>query len=146
MEFLMALLFGVLLASAIYLLLARSLVRAIIGLLLLGNAANIAIIAAGRVLGTTPPLVQAGASALAADASNPLPQALVLTAIVISFGLTAFVMVLTWAVWRAKGTLDSEALRVAEPPGLPNVDPQAAAAAEPTGPDAHQHALKPGAA
>jgi multisubunit Na+/H+ antiporter MnhC subunit len=146
MELLLALLFGVLLASAIYLLLARSLARAIIGLLLLGNAANIAIIASGRVLGTAPPLVQAGASALVEDASNPLPQALVLTAIVISFGLTAFVMVLAWAVWRAKGTLDSETLRVAEPPGLPTADSQAAAAAEPTGADAHQSALKPGAA
>lgn len=146
MEFLLALLFGVLLASAIYLLLARSLARVIIGLLLLGNAANIAIIASGRVLGTAPPLVAAGASALVEDASNPLPQALVLTAIVISFGLTAFIMVLTWAVWRAKGTLDSEALRVAEPPGLPTPDSQAAAAAEPAGADAHQPAFKPGAA
>jgi len=146
MEFLLALLFGVLLASAIYLLLARSLARVIIGLLLLGNAANIAIIASGRILGTAPPLVQAGASALVEDASNPLPQALVLTAIVISFGLTAFIMVLAWAVWRAKGTLDSEALRVAEPPGLPTTDSQTAAAAEPSGTDAHQPALKPGAA
>ncbi|MCU0888445.1 MAG: NADH-quinone oxidoreductase subunit K [Rubritepida sp.] len=131
MEILLALLFGVLLAAAIYLLLARSLPRIILGLLLLGNAANIAILAAGRVRGTAPPLVTPGAEALAAGAANPLPQALVLTAIVISFGLTAFVIVLAWATWRAEHTLDGEALRRAEPPGLPTPDIRAAADAEP---------------
>jgi len=130
LEFLLAALFGVLLASALYLLMARSLARAILGLLLLGNAANIAILASGRVLGFGPPLVPGDADALLATASNPLPQALVLTAIVISFGLTAFVMVLSWAVWRGKGTLDAEALRVAEPRGLPMADARDAAAAE----------------
>jgi multicomponent Na+:H+ antiporter subunit C len=131
METLLALLFGALLAAACYLLLARSLPRMILGLLLLGNAANLALMAAGRVLGTAPPLVERGATALAAGASNPLPQALVLTAIVISFGLTAFVMVLAWAVWRGEATLDAEALRRAEPAGLPTTDAKAAAAAEP---------------
>jgi multisubunit Na+/H+ antiporter MnhC subunit len=131
MSYLLPLLFGLLLGAAVYLLLARSLPRMILGLLLLGNAANLAIIAAGRVLGTAPPLVERGAQALAADASNPLPQALVLTAIVISFGLTAFVMVLAWSTWRSEGTLDAEALRRAEPVGLPSTDSIAAAAAEP---------------
>lgn len=130
MEILLALLFGVLLAAAIYLLLARSLPRVILGLLLLGNAANLAILASGRVLGTAPPLVVPGAQALAAGAANPLPQALVLTAIVISFGLTAFVMVLAWSVWRGDATLDAEALRTAEPPGLPAADGTEAEAAE----------------
>ncbi|MCS6892392.1 MAG: NADH-quinone oxidoreductase subunit K [Rhodovarius sp.] len=131
MEILLALLFGVLLAAAVYLLLARSVLRIIIGLLLLSNAANIAIIGAGRVLGTAPPLVAPGAEALAASASNPLPQALVLTAIVISFGLTAFFLVLAYAIWRSEATLDGEALRLAEPPLLPSTDPALAAQAEP---------------
>jgi multisubunit Na+/H+ antiporter MnhC subunit len=130
MEILLALLFGVLLAAAVHLLLARSLPRMIIGLMLLGNAANLGIIAAGRVLGTAPPLIESGGRVLAAGASNPLPQALVLTAIVISFGLTAFVMVLAWATWRSEATLDAEAMRRAEPPGLPTTDKQAAATAE----------------
>lgn len=131
MEILLALLFGVLLAGAVHLLLARSLPRVILGLLLLGNAANIAILAGGRVLGTAPPLVSPGAQALAAGAANPLPQALVLTAIVISFGLTAFVMVLAWAVWKGEAVVDAEALRSAEPPALPSTDPAEAAEAEP---------------
>jgi multicomponent Na+:H+ antiporter subunit C len=131
MEVLLALLFGVLLAAAVHLMLARSLPRVILGLLLLGNAANLAILASGRVLGTAPPLVAPGAQALAAGAANPLPQALVLTAIVISFGLTAYVMVLAWAVWRGEETVDAEALRAAEPMGLPTPDAAQAAAAEP---------------
>ncbi len=146
MEILLALLFGVLFATAVYLILARSLVRIIIGLLLLGNAANIAIITGGRVLGTTPPLVESGAQVLAQTASNPLPQALVLTAIVIAFGLTAFIMVLTWAAWRAQGTLDSEAMRMAEPLALPSTDPVAAAAAEPPPEPRPQALTQPGAA
>jgi multicomponent Na+:H+ antiporter subunit C len=129
MEVLLALLFGIVLAAAVFLLLARSLPRIVIGLLLLGNAANIAILTGGRVLGTAPPLVPSGSSALLADASNPLPQALVLTAIVISFGLTAFTTVLVWAAFRAGGTLDPDAMRLAEPPGLPAADAAEAAAA-----------------
>jgi multisubunit Na+/H+ antiporter MnhC subunit len=131
MEILLALLFGVLLSAAVYLLLARSLPRVILGLMLLGNAANLAILASGRVLGTTPPLVAPGAEALAAGAANPLPQALVLTAIVISFGLVAYVMVLAWSVYRGEEIVDAEALRMAEPMGLPAADAAQAAAAEP---------------
>lgn len=116
METLLALLFGVLLAAACYLLLARSLPRMILGLLLLGNAANIAIIASGRVLGTAPPLVERGAQALAAGASNPLPQALVLTAIVIGFGLAAFALVLVKRAHAEFGTVSAEEMHEAEPP------------------------------
>lgn len=131
MHLLLAILFGVLLGAAVWLLLARSLPRMILGLLLLGNAANLAIFAGGRVLGTAPPLVAPGAQALAAGTANPLPQALVLTAIVISLGLMAFALVLAWATHQATGALDAETLREAEPPGLPATDPIAAAAAEP---------------
>lgn len=131
MEALLALAFGALLAGGTYLLLARTLLRVAVGLLLLGNAANLAIFAAGRVLGRAPPVVEPGAAALAEGAANPLPQALVLTAIVISFGLTAFTLVLVHAAHRAYGTVDPDALREAEPPGLPAPDAAAAAAAEP---------------
>ncbi|WP_135468850.1 NADH-quinone oxidoreductase subunit K [Crenalkalicoccus roseus] len=131
MEALLALLFGVLLGVAVWLMLARSLPRVVLGLLMLGNAANLAILASGRVLGTVPPLIERGASAVAPGAANPLPQALVLTAIVIAFGLMAYILVLTWAAYSAYGTTDAEALREAEPPGLPAPSPEAAAAAEP---------------
>ena len=130
MEPLLALLFGVLLGASVYLMLSRSLIRVVIGLIVLGNAANLSIFASGRILGFSPPLVPDGAQALLEGAANPLPQALVLTAIVISFGLTAFVLVLAWASYRSLRTLDSEEMRIAEPPGLPAPTPEAAAAIE----------------
>jgi multisubunit Na+/H+ antiporter MnhC subunit len=130
MEPLLALLFGVLLGAAVYLMLSRSLIRVVIGLIVLGNAANLGIFAAGRILGFSPPLVPAGMDVLPPGSANPLPQALVLTAIVISFGLTAFILVLAWASYRSLRTLDSEEMRLAEPPGLPAPTPEAAAAIE----------------
>lgn len=130
MEPLLALTFGVLLGASVYLMLSKSLIRVILGLIVLGNAANLSIFTAGRIFGTSPPLVPDGATALLDGAANPLPQALVLTAIVISFGLTAFVLVLAWAVnWQLR-TLDTSEMRLAEPPGLPAPTPEEAAAAE----------------
>ena len=94
MEILLAAAIGVLVAAAAYLLLARDLPRALLGFVLLGTAANLTIFAAGRIGTMTPPLVEYGAQALAAEAANPLPQALVLTAIVIGFAMTAFIIML----------------------------------------------------
>lgn len=130
MEPLLALLFGVLLGASVYLMLSKSLIRVIIGLIVLGNAANLSIFTAGRIFGTAPPLVPDGATALLDGAANPLPQALVLTAIVISFGLTAFVLVLAWAANGQLRTLDTSRMRLAEPPGLPAQTADEAAAAE----------------
>lgn len=117
MTILLPALFGVLVAAAVYLLLSRHAVRLLLGLIVLGNAANLAIFAAGRVDGTAPPLVAAGADALAAGAANPLPQALILTAIVISFGMVVFALALAWRTIVATGTADVDAMRVAEPVG-----------------------------
>jgi multisubunit Na+/H+ antiporter MnhC subunit len=131
MEPLLSITFGVLLGASVYLMLSRSLVRVILGLIVLGNAANLSIFTAGRIFGTAPPLVPEGATALLDGAANPLPQALVLTAIVISFGLTAFVLVLAWATNATIRTVDVEQMRLAEPPALPAPTAEAAAAAEP---------------
>lgn len=114
METLYALSFGALLAAALYLLMSRQLLRMVLGLLLLGNAVNLAIFVAGRLSSNTPPLVPEGSLAIATSA-NPLPQALILTAIVISFSLVAFTVVLFERAHRALGTLDPDAMREAEP-------------------------------
>ncbi len=132
MEPLLSITFGVLLGASVYLMLSRSLVRVILGLIVLGNAANLSIFTAGRIFGIAPPLVPEGAAALLDGAANPLPQALVLTAIVISFGLTAFVLVLAWATNATLRTVDVEQMRLAEPPALPAPTAEAAAAAEPS--------------
>lgn len=117
METLYALSFGALLAAALYLLMSRHLLRMVLGLLLLGNAVNLAIFASGRLTSTWPPLVPEGMSGLEVSA-NPLPQALILTAIVISFSLVAFSAVLFERAHRAMGTVDPDAMREAEPPAV----------------------------
>jgi multicomponent Na+:H+ antiporter subunit C len=102
-------------AAGIYLALSRDLFRCVVGLAILGSAANLAVFAAGRIGPLAPPLVETGAAALPAGAANPLPQALVLTAIVISFALLCFSLVLAAAVARRTGQEDTDRLRAAEP-------------------------------
>lgn len=119
METPLALAIGVLVAAAAYLLLARDLPRVLLGFVLLGNAANLSIFAAGRIGTMTPPLVEYGTTALAAGAANPLPQALVLTAIVIGFGLAAFALVLVMRAHAEFGSVYAEDMDAAEAPGKP---------------------------
>lgn len=114
MEPLFVLAFGVMMAVAAYLLMSRNLLRLLLGLLVLGNAVNLSIFIAGRMGSSTPPLVPEGELTLALSA-NPLPQALILTAIVISFALVAFAAVLFHRAHESLGTLDVDAMREAEP-------------------------------
>jgi multicomponent Na+:H+ antiporter subunit C len=106
METLLAFMVGALFACGIYLILRRSLLRILFGIILLSNAVNLCIFLAGRVLlPASPPLVPEGLDVPAVAVSNPLPQALVLTAIVIGFGMMAFVVVLGL---RAHATLSTD--------------------------------------
>jgi multicomponent Na+:H+ antiporter subunit C len=127
MEIALPIAIGALFASSIYLLLARDLVRVAVGILLLGVAANLLIFVAGGIALGSPPLVPAGSSALPAGSAPPLPQALILTAIVISFGLSAFAIVLFWVARRSFGHVNTEWHRLAEP-----IDPFDASAAPET--------------
>jgi multicomponent Na+:H+ antiporter subunit C len=120
MSWVLAAAIGATVAAGVYLALARDLLRVVIGVSLIGAAANLSMFAAGRTGTMTPPVVPAGETLLAAGAANPLPQALVLTAIVIGFALTCFSLVLVLAVKQDTGTADSAELRAAEP--LPAAD------------------------
>ncbi len=111
-----ALLAGVLTAAGVYLLLARHLLRVVLGVALIGTAANLVVFAAGSLTPAAAPLIPEGAAAPDGAVADPLPQALVLTAIVIGFGLAAFALALALAAHRRLGTVDPEAMRVAEPP------------------------------
>lgn len=115
MEPVFALAFGAMVAVAAYLIMSRNLLRVVLGFLVLSNAANLSIFISGRLGIRIPPLVQEGETAIALSA-NPLPQALILTAIVISFALVAFTVVLFESAHRRLATLDTEDMRVAEPP------------------------------
>ena len=93
MEPVIAVLVGVLMAATVYLMLSRSFVRFIFGLALLSHAANLVIFASGGMTRARPPLVAAGESLPPPDIANAVPQALMLTAIVISFSLLTFALV-----------------------------------------------------
>jgi multicomponent Na+:H+ antiporter subunit C len=106
MEALLALASGVLYAAGIYLMLRRRLAQLIIGLGLLSNGTNLLIFTAGGLTRARPPVVQEGARLLVPPYADPVPQALVLTAIVIGFGLLAFSLVLAHRVHESVGTDD----------------------------------------
>jgi multicomponent Na+:H+ antiporter subunit C len=106
MELLLALAAGVLYAAGTYLILRRRLAQLIIGIGLLSNGTNLLIFTAGGLTRARPPLVPDGADSLAEPYADPVPQALVLTAIVIGFGLLAFSLVLAHRVHDTVGTDD----------------------------------------
>ena len=105
MELLLAILAGVLYATGLYLLLRRRLAQLIIGLSLLSNGSNILILAAAGVTRARPPIVEH--PPLRPDQfADPVPQSLILTAIVIGFGVLAFALVLAHRVRRSSGSDD----------------------------------------
>ena len=87
---------GGLYAAGVYLLLDRSLTRVLVGFLLLGNATNLLLLSTGGPAGLAPILGYAEPE----EMSDPLPQAFILTAIVITFGITAFVLAMIHRSWR----------------------------------------------
>jgi multicomponent Na+:H+ antiporter subunit C len=114
MQILLPLLVGAMVAASINLMLCRDLIRFIFGLVLAGNAVNLLILAAGRVNALPPPLIAEGQNIPAHVVANALPQALILTAIVIGFALLAFVFILFYRAYQELGTVDAEAMQAAE--------------------------------
>jgi multicomponent Na+:H+ antiporter subunit C len=94
----------VLYSAGIYLMLRRRLAQLIIGLGLLSNGTNLLIFTAGGLTRARPPVVPDGAERLIPPYADPVPQALVLTAIVIGFGATGFAIALAIALREATGT------------------------------------------
>jgi multicomponent Na+:H+ antiporter subunit C len=91
-----------LIGCGVYLILERSLTRVLAGLLLMGNGVNILFLISGGRAGGAPIVGATGA----ADMSDPLPQALVLTAIVIALGTTAFLLAMAHRSWQLNGNDD----------------------------------------
>jgi multicomponent Na+:H+ antiporter subunit C len=105
----------------LYMVLSRHLVRLLLGLSLLTTAVNLVLFQAGRIESVQPPLIPEGADRLH-DSADPLPQALVLTAIVIGFALSVVLASLVLRAWRGHGTLRSDEIRSAERLGDPRED------------------------
>ena len=96
---LLVLAIGALVITGVYLLLERSLTRVLIGFILIGNGANLLFLVAGGRAGGPPIIGQTPVE----DMSDPLPQAMVLTAIVITLALTAFVLAMAYRSWQLNG-------------------------------------------
>lgn len=120
MNILMAITVGLIIAVGIYLIMGRRLLHLLLGVALLGNGVNMLIVTAAGLTPDSPPLVAAGEQVPAADSADPLPQALVLTAIVIGFGMLGFAVALAWRTFYYGGDDDLDS--------MVNTESQAAAA------------------
>jgi multicomponent Na+:H+ antiporter subunit C len=99
-----ALLVGVLFACATYLILQRSFVRILFGFVVLSNAANLMVLGVSGVPdGLNPPVVLDPSTPMV----DPLPQALILTAIVIAFGMTAYLVLLLYRLFLDQKTTNA---------------------------------------
>lgn len=94
----------VLYAAGVYLLLDRSLTRILLGFLLVGNATNLLIFLMSGTFGRAPIVGSAGDDVI----SDPLPQAFILTAIVITFGVSAFLLALIYRSWSLTRVLEDQ--------------------------------------
>jgi len=124
MESLLSIAVGVLFGTGVYLMLRRNLIKFIFGFILMGNGINLLIFTVGRLTRGTPPIVPEDSEyldgAVITNFANPLPQALILTAIVIGFGFVAFSLVLLYRTYTVEKTLDTDKLQEAV---LPEVIP-----------------------
>lgn len=111
MEPVLAIVIGALFAAGFYLMMRRNIVRLVIGLALLSHAANLLVFTVSGLRRAAPPLVEEGQTTPTGLIADPLPQALVLTAIVIGFGLLAFTVVLVHRVYQTVGTDDLDEMR-----------------------------------
>ena len=107
MELAMASAIGILTAAGVYLLLRARSFDVILGLTLLSYATNLLIFSGGGLVAGKPPVLRDGVAATLANHTDPLPQALVLTAIVIGFAMTAFAIILAM---RSRGDLGSDSV------------------------------------
>ena len=116
MEPVLAIVVGILFSVSVFLFLGQSYVRVVLGIFMLSNATNLLIFTAGRLTREVPPLIGPHEYVPHEVIANPLPQALILTAIVISFSLFAFVLVLTYRTYQEVGTVDLDEMSASEPP------------------------------
>lgn len=103
----MAVVIGILFTAATYLMLSKSLIRVIIGTGLLSHGAHLLLLTMGGLKKGAAPILVEGTKTYV----DPLPQALILTAIVISFGVTSFILVLAYRSYQELGTDNMDKLR-----------------------------------
>jgi multicomponent Na+:H+ antiporter subunit C len=120
MDFVLAALVGCFIALGVYLLLSRSVIRMLLGITIFGNGVNLLIFTAGRLTREVAPIIPTGLEQPEGAIANPLPQALILTAIVIGFAMFSFLLVLAFRAYQSLDADDTDTMRVAEPVDEPN--------------------------
>ncbi len=110
-----AVLIGLFFATAIYLILSKAVIRMLLGVSILGNAVNLLIFTAGRLTREVPPIVTGDGTTLTEPFANPLPQALILTAIVIGFAMFTFLLVLGYRAYQELNADNTDTMRLTEP-------------------------------
>jgi multicomponent Na+:H+ antiporter subunit C len=107
MELLISVLIGIIFTVSTYMLLSKNLLRVVLGTLTLSHGSHLILLTMAGLQTGAPPLLGLGAD----NYTDPLPQALILTAIVISFGVTSFLLVLAYRTYKVHNTDDLTELR-----------------------------------
>ena len=107
MEILMSVIAGILFMVGTYLILSKNMIRIVLGTNFISHGAHILILTMAGLKTGAPPLLGLEAT----NYTDPLPQALILTAIVISFGVTSFFLVLGYRTYKVTGTDNTDGLR-----------------------------------
>ena len=111
METLLAYIVGALFTAGVYLILSRNTFKLIMGLVLLSQATNLLIFASSGISRIKAPVISRSEEILSGAFADPLPQALILTAIVISFAVLAFSFVLIYRAWKTVDINDIDHMR-----------------------------------
>jgi multicomponent Na+:H+ antiporter subunit C len=106
MENILPLVIGILFGCGCYLVMRRHIVRVLLGIMLLSQAANLLIFTGAGLTRNVPPIIPEPGNTLSQPFADPLPQALVLTAIVIGFAVLAFAIVLVLRAYDKTGSDD----------------------------------------
>ena len=110
MDILLSIIVGLIYAGGFYMLLSKGMTKMIIGIMALGYASNLFIFVVARLTRGLPALIKPGDSVMMSDYADPIPQAFILTAIVIGFGIQAFAIVLLRQVYMKTGTANMDEL------------------------------------
>ena len=114
MENLLPIAIGILFGCGCYLVMRRNIVRVLLGIMLFSQAANLLIFTGAGLTRARPPIIPAGMAGIEAPYADPLPQALVLTAIVIGFAVLVFAIALVLRAYQKTGSDDLDTFRSSE--------------------------------
>jgi len=114
MENILPIVIGLLFGCGCYLVMRRNIVRVLLGIMLFGQTANLLIFTSPGLTAGKPPIISEGETTITGDYADPLPQALVLTAIVIGFAVVAFTLALVLRAYEKTGSDDLDTFRNTE--------------------------------